>query len=86
MVKIALTGANGDVGYEVLKQRAAVSEITHLVVTCRTAEKCNATTNKLIVSTGKDRSFFSFVALDLCDLESVTKAVVPLKVSIILRL
>jgi len=75
MVVVALTGANGDVGYETCKQLSAVAEVTKLIVTARTEEKAGAVIDKLAADTGKDRSWFGFVVVDLSDYTSVMAAV-----------
>eukprot|EP00449_Zooxanthella_nutricula_P014071 CAMPEP_0198499796 /NCGR_PEP_ID=MMETSP1462-20131121/7830_1 /TAXON_ID=1333877 /ORGANISM="Brandtodinium nutriculum, Strain RCC3387" /LENGTH=110 /DNA_ID=CAMNT_0044228789 /DNA_START=112 /DNA_END=441 /DNA_ORIENTATION=+ len=75
MVVIAITGANVGIGYEVARQLATVSEVTKLVLSCRSAEKAEATISKLVQDTGKAESFFESVILDLSDLASIQSAI-----------
>lgn len=74
MVTIALTGANGDVGYNTVRKLAALAEVTKMVITCRTKEKCENTVARLAADTGKDLSFFSYIVLEVDKLESVMAA------------
>lgn len=76
MVVIAITGAASGVGYEAARQLSAESEVTKLVLTVRSAQKAEVALSKLVQETGKDKSFYEFVVLDLSDLSSI-KAAVP---------
>eukprot|EP00449_Zooxanthella_nutricula_P001289 CAMPEP_0198515710 /NCGR_PEP_ID=MMETSP1462-20131121/17479_1 /TAXON_ID=1333877 /ORGANISM="Brandtodinium nutriculum, Strain RCC3387" /LENGTH=378 /DNA_ID=CAMNT_0044245215 /DNA_START=52 /DNA_END=1188 /DNA_ORIENTATION=+ len=75
MVVIAITGANVGVGYEVARQLAAVSEVTQIVITCRSAKKADAAISQLVQDTGKAKTFFEAVILDLGDLASIESAI-----------
>jgi len=75
MVVIAITGAASGVGYEAARQLSAESDVTKLVLTARSAQKAEAAIAKLAQETGKDKSFYDFVVLDLTDLSSIKAAV-----------
>eukprot|EP00966_Prymnesium_polylepis_P107066 2479197-Prymnesium_polylepis.1 len=75
MTIIAITGVTGDVGYTACKIIAAVAEVRKLVVTCRTKEKAERVIGNLIRDTGKERSFFSYVVVDLSDHASLMSAI-----------
>jgi NAD(P)-dependent dehydrogenase (short-subunit alcohol dehydrogenase family) len=74
-VVVAVTGCSGDVGFDACRQLCGVAEVSKVVITCRTADKCAAVVAKLVKATGKDSSFFSYVVLDLSDLSSIMAAV-----------
>ena len=75
MVLVLITGGNGDAGGEACKQLATKSEVTKIIITCRSKEKATKTIDSLIASTGKDPSFFGYVTMDLTDYASIVKGV-----------
>lgn len=75
MAVIAITGAASGVGYEAARQLSAESEVTKLVLTARSAQKAEAAISKLVQETGKAKSFYDFVVLDLSELSSIKAAV-----------
>lgn len=75
MVVIAITGGNAGIGYELARQLAAVPEVTKILITCRSTQKADAAISQLTQDTGKAKSFFDSVILDLGDLASVKTAI-----------
>lgn len=78
MVLVVITGGNGDIGIEACKQLSKTSEITKIVLTCRSKEKATDAIDSLVSTTGKDPSFFGWVALDLTDYKSIVQAAAEL--------
>jgi NAD(P)-dependent dehydrogenase (short-subunit alcohol dehydrogenase family) len=76
MVTIAVTGGASGLGYECARQLAFVSEVAKVVITARSKDKAEQAVSKLVKDTGKDKSFFEFVILDLGDLHSINAAIV----------
>jgi len=75
MVVVAITGGNGDVGVEACKQLAEKSEITKIIITCRSEEKATSTIKLVSSITGKSTSFFGYVLLDLTDYSSIVNSI-----------
>ena len=72
---IALTGATGDVGYEACRQLALRSEVSQLVLTCRSKPQAEAVVKQLVSDTGKPASFFKYVIINFRDLNGILAAV-----------
>lgn len=75
MVVIIVTGANIGCGYECCRQLSEVSEVTKIVISARSNDKAENTISKLVKDTGKDKSFFDYILLDLGDVNSIKTAV-----------
>ena len=72
---LVVTGANIGCGYEACRQLAATTEVGHIVVGVRSAEKAKKTIDSLVADTQKDSSFFSSILIDNGDLASIKAAV-----------
>ena len=76
MVLIVITGGNGDIGTEASRQICTKSsEVTKIIITCRSVEKATKTIQNLVNLTGKDESFFGYVVMDVTDYASVVNGV-----------
>lgn len=70
---VAVTGVTGDVGFLCCKMLATCAEVTSIVVTARTLDKCRKVVASLEADTGK--SIFTPVVLNLSDRGSIMDAV-----------
>mmetsp|Transcript_22850 Transcript_22850/g.60360 ORF Transcript_22850/g.60360 Transcript_22850/m.60360 type:complete len:339 (+) Transcript_22850:59-1075(+) len=75
MVVIAITGGASGIGYEAARQLSSVPEVTKIVITARSAQKADGAISKLVKETGKDKSFYDSVIVELGDLTSIKAAV-----------
>jgi NAD(P)-dependent dehydrogenase (short-subunit alcohol dehydrogenase family) len=75
MVVIAITGGASGCGYEAARQLSAVSEVTKIVITARSAQKVDGAISKLVKETGKDKSFYDSIILDLGNMSSIQSAI-----------
>ena len=72
---VVVTGANQGVGFDACRQFALAPRVAKVVLTCRSPDKANRAIEALATATGKDKSLFDFVVLDLDSRDSATKAV-----------
>lgn len=72
---VVVTGANQGVGFEACRQFALAPNVAKILLTCRSASKANKAIDELVASTGKERSLFDFVVLDLDSKASAEAAV-----------
>lgn len=71
--RVCVTGASAGVGYECARQLALQASVKSVVLACRNPSKAKDAKAALETSTGKN--CFEILILDICDLESVKKAV-----------
>eukprot|EP00614_Pseudopedinella_elastica_P011025 CAMPEP_0172596808 /NCGR_PEP_ID=MMETSP1068-20121228/16652_1 /TAXON_ID=35684 /ORGANISM="Pseudopedinella elastica, Strain CCMP716" /LENGTH=335 /DNA_ID=CAMNT_0013396003 /DNA_START=8 /DNA_END=1018 /DNA_ORIENTATION=+ len=72
---VVVTGANQGVGFDACRQFALAPRVAKVVLTFRSPDKANRAIEALATATGKDKSLFDFVVLDLDSRDSATKAV-----------
>ena len=72
---VLITGANAGIGKELARLLALDNAVGLIYLTCRSEAKAAAAIRELAAVTGAPSSKFKSVVMDLCDLDSVRRAV-----------